>query len=98
MSSDKKNTALAIVQKRHQKLKKNTRGITKPAIKRILDRAGVMVIVKDDVYPEVRSILDHFMEKVLHDATLLTQNAQRTTITREDIARSLKMNGRLIYG
>lgn len=96
MSSIKNNTALQI-QKRHSNLLK-TRGITKPAIDRLFDKAGITVIKKADVYPVVRSIQKQYMDKILKDATLFAQSAKRKTITREDMRESLKINGRRIYG
>lgn len=95
MSSDKNNTALQI-QKRHSRLLK-TRGISKRAIDRLFDKAGIVVIKKADVYPVVRTIQKQFMDKIVKDASLLSQHAHRKTITCEDMKEALNLNGRRIY-
>ena len=70
--------------KRHRKvLRDNIQGITKPAIRRLARRGGV---------------LKSFLEAVVRDAVTYTEHARRKTVTALDVVYALKRQGRTIYG
>lgn len=78
-------------------LRDNISGITKPAIRRLARRAGV-VRISGLVYEEVRGVLRVFLEDVIRGAVLYCEHAKRTTVTAMDIVYALKRRGYTIYG
>ena len=84
--------------KRHRKvLRDNVQGITKPAIRRLARRAGVMRI-GGGVYDKTRYVLKMFLEDVIRDAVTYTEHARRKTVTAMDVVYALKRQGRTLYG
>ncbi len=71
--------------------------IRNPRIRRCCRRAGVKRISKD-VYGAVRDRTEAFLEKILHDAVLVTQHCKRAKVNVEDIKYAAKLNGKTIYG
>lgn len=83
---------------RHRKiLRDSIQGVTKPAIRRLARRGGVKRI-NGLVYEETRGVLRIFLEDVIRDAVTYTEHAKRKTVTGLDVVRSLKRQGRTIYG
>ena len=83
---------------RHRKvLRDNIQGITKPAIRRVVRRAGVKRMSKL-VYEETRGVLKVFLEDVVRDAVTFTEHARRKTVTVGDILYALKRQGKTLYG
>lgn len=79
--------------KRHRKiLRDNIAGITRPALLRILHRAGVKR-VSGLVYEELRGVMKVFLEKVIRDMVVFTAHARRKTVMLEDLEAGLKING-----
>lgn len=70
-------------------------GISKPAIMRILYRAGVKS-TSSLVYDEFRSIAMTFLGKLIKTAALYTNNRKKSTINEADVINSLKTFG-LVY-
>ena len=84
--------------KRHRKvLRDNIQGITKPAIRRLARRGGVMRI-SGLIYEETRGVLKVFLENVIRDAVTYTEHARRKTVTALDVVHALKRQGRTLYG
>ncbi len=85
--------------KRHNNkvLKNPSRGITKPAIRRMARRGGVKRI-SDDAYDEVMIQLTSFLEKILQDSMIYTTHSKRKTINGSDVICSLRNNGHNLYG
>lgn len=84
--------------KRHRKLlRDNISGVTKPAIRRLARRGGVKRI-SGLVYEETRGVLKIFLENVLRDAVVYTEQARRKTVTSIDVIYALKRQGRTLYG
>ena len=84
--------------RRHRKvLRDNIQGITKPAIRRLARRGGV-VRMSGLVYEEVRGVLMVFLEKVLRDTITYTEHRRSKTATAMDVVYALKRQGRTLYG
>lgn len=67
-------------------------GITKPAIDRMCQRAGV--IRKGGlIYEEIRVVLLNYMIKMLHDIVTFTEYARRKTVQIIDLDAILQING-----
>ncbi len=78
---------------RHRRiLRDNIGGITKPAIRRILRRAGVKRI-SGLVYEELRGILKTWLEKIVRDMVIYTEYDRRKTVQNEDLEAALDSNG-----
>ena len=85
--------------KRHRRiLRDNIQGVTKPAIRRLARRGGVLRIA-GLVYEEIRGALREFLEKVVTDAVTYTEHSKRgKTVTVMDVVYALKRQGRTLYG
>ena len=82
---------------RHRRvLRDNIQGVTKAAIRKLSRRGGVKRI-SNLIYEETRGNLKTFLEKVVSDAILYTENAKRKTVTVMDINYALKRQGRTLY-
>jgi histone H3 len=80
-------------QKRQRKvLRDSIRGITSPAIRRILRRAGVKRIGKT-IYEEIRGILKVRCEDTVKDMVAFTEHARRKTVQLEDLEAALDIKG-----
>ena len=84
--------------KRHRKvLRDNIQGITKPAIRRLARRGGV-IRISGLIFEETRGVLKVFLENVIRDAVTYTEHAKRKTVTAMDVVYALKRQGRTLYG
>ena len=84
--------------KRHRKaLRDNIQGITQPAIRRLARRGGVKRI-SGLVYEETRQVLKDFLYRIIRDAVIYTEHAQRKTVTAMDVIYALKRQGHTLYG
>jgi len=93
---------------RHRKaLRDNRLGITKPAIRRLARRGGV-VRLSGLIYDEIRTVLAGqgpedrrelaaFLPRVLHDAMLLADYRGAKTVTAVDVVYALRKSGRIFY-
>ena len=81
----------------HKMLRDNIQGISKPAIRRLARRGGVMRI-SGLIYEETRGVLKVFLENVIRDAITYTEHAKRKTVTAMDVVYALKKQGRTLYG
>jgi histone H2A len=70
-------------------LRDNIYGITKPAIKRLSYRAGI-VRMSGLVYEELRGIILHFLEKLLRDIIIYADYKRKRTIGKEDVYMAAK--------
>jgi len=73
------------------------RGVTKPAIRRLARRGGVKRI-SGLIYAEARGVLKIFLNKLIRDAIIYMEHAQRKTLTAKDVCFALKNQGKTIYG
>uniref|UniRef100_A0A6B2LUB4 Histone H4 n=1 Tax=Arcella intermedia TaxID=1963864 RepID=A0A6B2LUB4_9EUKA len=78
-------------------LRDNIMGITKPAIRRLARRGGVLRI-GGVLYEEVRIVLKEFLEKVISKAVLYTEHCRRKTVLVGDVNRALKLENFVLYG
>lgn len=69
----------------------------KPAIRRIARRGGIKRI-SGTYYEALAVITQKRLESVLHDAVTYAEYAKRKTVTVEDVLRSLKRRGMVLYG
>ena len=76
--------------KRHRKLHDYIQGIPKLAIRRLAHRGGIKRI-SGLVYDETTAILKIFLSNVIHDAVAYKENVYRSTITAENVVRSIKV-------
>ncbi|KOB72738.1 Histone H4 [Operophtera brumata] len=75
---------------RHRKVERDSiQGITKPAIRRLARRGGVMRI-SGLIYEETRGVLKVFLENVIRDAVTYTEHAQRKTVNNRDVVYALR--------
>ncbi|KAL7789042.1 histone-fold-containing protein [Trichoderma ceciliae] len=83
---------------RHRKILRDTvQGVTKPAIRRLARRGGV-IRISAGIYEEVRGALKDYLTQVLRDAVTYVEHRKAKTITTEDVLHSLRRRGRTIYG
>jgi histone H3 len=73
-------------------LRDNIFGITKPALKRLLRRAGVKRI-SSSVYEKMRTLLKTHLETLVKDAVIFADNKKRKTLYVEDLEAALNING-----
>ena len=84
--------------KRHRRvLRDNIQGITKPAIRRLARRGGV-VRISGLMYDEIRGVLKNFLQKVIGAALIYMEHAHRKTLSTMDVVSALKKDGKHIYG
>jgi histone H3/H4/ubiquitin len=75
--------------KRHRKvLRDNIQGVTKGAIQRLAQVAGVKRI-SGLVYEEIRGVLKVYLENVLQNAILYTEHSRRRTVSVGDVEAAL---------
>ena len=73
-------------------LRDNISGLTKPAFRRILHRAGVKR-VSGLIYEELRGVTKVWLEKIIKDMIIFTEHGRRKTAMLEDLEGSLSNNG-----
>ena len=69
----------------------NWKGLTDPAIRRLLRKGGV-TRTNGDIYQEARDVAKAFLTMILKDAITYTDHAARKTITTMDIKYALDRN------
>ncbi|KAI1716016.1 centromere kinetochore component CENP-T histone fold domain-containing protein [Ditylenchus destructor] len=97
MSGRGKGKGLGGAKRHRTAFRASIQGITKPAIRRLARRAGV-VRISGFVYEETRNVLKIFLENVIRDAILYCEHARRKTVTAMDVVYALKRQGRTLYG
>uniref|UniRef100_A0A6B2LUH5 Histone H4 n=1 Tax=Arcella intermedia TaxID=1963864 RepID=A0A6B2LUH5_9EUKA len=84
--------------RRHIKiLRDSIQGITKPAIRRVSRRGGVLRL-SGLIYEETRMVLKVFLEKIISKAVVYADHAMRKTVMVGDVTRALKLEGLILYG
>ena len=78
-------------------LRKSIDGVTRGAVRRLARKGGIKRM-SAGVYEETKNVLKVFVEKIVTDAIVYTEYAQRKTISTQDILQSLKRNGKTLYG
>ena len=79
--------------KKHRKvIRDSIQGITEPAIRRVLRRAGVKRIGKL-IYEELRGVLKVWLEDRIKDTVAFTEHASRKTVQKDDLEAALDMSG-----
>lgn len=78
-------------------LRDNIRAVTKPAIRRLARRAGAKRI-SGLMFEEVRAVLKSFIDGVVRDSTVFTDNGKRKTVSAHDVVYALKKRGVMLYG
>ena len=72
-------------------------GVTKPAIRRLARRGGV-IRISGLIYPVVRQTLKTYLENTIRDAVTYTDHAKRKTVTVTDVVLALRRGGKQLYG
>ncbi|KAL4890200.1 histone H4.2 [Aspergillus ambiguus] len=85
-----------------RKIRDNLLGITRPAIRRLARRGGVMRI-KSDIYDEIRVAVRDRLKEILRQVVYImdsasTNKVDRKVITTRDIIFALNRMGNTIYG
>lgn len=76
---------------RHRKvLRDSIQGLTKPAFKRLIHRAGV-TRASILVYEELRGIVMVKLEEVIRDAVIFTEHARRKTVMVDDVEAAIEI-------
>ena len=70
----------------------NICGISRPALQRLLRRAGVKRI-NNLVYEKLRDVMKNYMENIIKNIIVFVEHDKRKTIQKEDLAAALEMNG-----
>jgi histone H3/H4 len=79
--------------KKHRKvLRDNIQGITKPAIKKLIFRAGGKRI-SGLVYEETRSVLKVQLENAIRDVVTITEHMRRRTVKTVDVFTAARLRG-----
>lgn len=74
----------------------NWKGLTEPAIRRLLRKGGILR-ANGDVYEDARDVIKAFLTLILKDAMAYTDHARRKTITAIDIKHALDRNNIKYY-
>ena len=82
--------------KRHGGSSRKDSKVTKPSIRRLARRGGVMRM-SDKVYKEARAVIDYWLDKSVRDAIMLCVHSHRKTVSVADAKVALKKNGRILY-
>ena len=82
---------------RYRRLRQKISWISDNDIRRLARRGGVKRI-NHKIPREIRQILKNFLENVIKDTLVYTQNARRNTVTSLDVIYALKKRGRTLYG
>ena len=78
---------------RHRKVMRDAiQGITKPALKRLAQRAGVKRI-GGIVYQELRGIMKIALENVMRDAIIFTEHHRKKTVGKNEVKEALALRG-----
>ncbi len=78
---------------RHRKiLRDSIQGITRPALQRIMHRAGIKRM-SCLMYEELRDVMKMYMEKIVKDMVIFVEHDRRKTVQIKDLDASLEMHG-----
>ncbi|GMF30595.1 unnamed protein product [Phytophthora lilii] len=84
--------------KRHRKILRDCiQGVSKPAIRRLARRAGV-VRISGLIYHETRAVLRVYLTNLIRDAVTYAEHANRKTVACMDVVYALKRQGQILYG
>ncbi|KAK3070191.1 hypothetical protein LTR53_010886 [Teratosphaeriaceae sp. CCFEE 6253] len=84
-------------EKRHRKVIRDTiQGVTRPAIRRLARRGGV-VRISAGVYEETRVSLLIFLRGVIKDVCAIVECRKQKTVTTPDVVFALNRIGRTLY-
>ncbi|TNV75152.1 hypothetical protein FGO68_gene9881 [Halteria grandinella] len=83
--------------KSRKTIKETILGITKPAIRRLARRAGVMRL-SALIYDETRFVIEQYLRLLIHDTILYMEHFKRVTVIPNDVIYALKRQGRTLYG
>ncbi|GFF41021.1 histone H4.2 [Aspergillus udagawae] len=80
----------------------NILGITKPAIRRLARRGGV-VRIKTDIYAEIRSVIRGRLREIIFQVVQVLESSKthrhdRKVITTRDVVYALQRMGQTMYG
>lgn len=67
--------------------KKNIRNLSKPEIKRIMNRLGAEQ-VSNEAKKSLLSLLNNITHQISYDAVKMSKEAGKKTVSEEDVARS----------
>ena len=77
---------------KHKKvLRDNIQGISRPALQRILRRAGVKRM-SGSIYEELRSVMEKYMGGIIKDIVIFVEHDRRRTIQIDDLNAALDMH------
>ncbi|KAF3483504.1 uncharacterized protein GIQ15_02828 [Arthroderma uncinatum] len=99
----KKNCTAKYLPKRYKKHSRdNIMGITKPAIRRLARRGGVVRMQKA-IYGTIRQVIVARLEKILEQIVHVLESTDspgkaRKTVTTQDVIYVLKRLGTTVYG
>ncbi|PKX97462.1 histone H4 [Aspergillus novofumigatus IBT 16806] len=87
---------------RRRFLRDNIMGITKPAIRRLARRGGV-VRIKTDIYAEIRSVIRGRLREILFQVVQVLESSKthrhdRKVVTTRDVVYALQRMGQTMYG
>uniref|UniRef100_A0A6V7JU22 Histone H4 n=1 Tax=Bracon brevicornis TaxID=1563983 RepID=A0A6V7JU22_9HYME len=82
---------------KRRRIRGNSVGITKGAIRRLARRGGVKRIA-GPIYDLIRCVLKAFLENVISDAMIYCEYGKRKLITSTDVIYALKRHGQTLYG
>ena len=93
MSSNKKQGPVKGVKRQPRKfIRDSIQGITKPAIRRLSKRAGVLSLGDLSVV-ESRGIIKMYLENVLHNTIDATEYRRAKTVSPEDVKFAFEQKG-----
>lgn len=92
MSSSKKKGPVKGVKRPRKILRDSIQGITKPAIRRLSKRAGVLSLGDLSVV-ESRGIIKMYLENVLQDTVNATEYRRAKTVSPEDVKFAFEQRG-----
>ena len=85
------------VKKNDASSRKHPNSFSNGGIKRLARRAGVKRMSADS-FATIRDSAERFLDKVVANALLYTECAQRMTVYPQDVVYALKLQGRNLYG
>lgn len=72
-------------------LRDGIEGISRPALQRIMRRAGIKRI-SESTYGELRNVMTHYMKSIIRDMVIFVEHNERKTVQIKDLKASLEMN------
>ncbi|KAK6822370.1 hypothetical protein RU639_006753 [Aspergillus parasiticus] len=88
--------------RRRKKLRDNIMGITRPAIRKLARRGGI-IRIKSDIYDEARRAIRDRLTEILRQVALILESSdvhsrQRKVVTIRDVIYALARLGNTLYG